>query len=230
MTLLEIETEMARETRKNATTLDATSKARFLAAINRQYRRLASLPGLQHLRDTTTTFPSVAGTALYAIGSVAKINRIWDTSNRRYLAPMTLSQYRMLSPEAVTANQGTPTFWVWLGQTGGASPTFNLYLYQTPSAVVTYTADVTSVLTALSADGDIPILPVDFHDLLVLWPLVDEYRSMDDSRLSVVQAAAREREAQFKYWMHETAAGSTAMGLNGLMRPSQLGPAFPAGT
>lgn len=230
MTLLEIETELARETNKNATTLDTLTKARFLAEINRAYRRLASLPGLQHLRDTTTTFPSVAGQALYSISSVAKINRIWDTANRRYLQPMTMMQYRQLSPEAITDNQGTPLFWVWRGQTGGASPTYDLYLYQTPDAILTYTADITSVLTALSADADVPILPTDFHDLLFLWPLVDEYRRMDDSRLSVVASQAKEREAQFKYWMHETASGMTSISENGLAITSQLGPQFPAGT
>lgn len=230
MTLLEIETELARETNKDASSLNSTTKARFLAAINRHYRRLASLPGLQHLRDTTTTFPSVIGQAEYQIASVAKINRIWDTANRRYLAPMTMQQYRQLSPEAITDNQGTPTFWIWEGYSGSSSPKFDLFLYQTPSSVITYTADITSVLTALSADADVPILPVDFHDLLFLGPLVDEYRHLDDSRLTVAQSAYRERESQFKYWMHETASGSTAIGRDGMMLPSQLGPWFASGT
>jgi hypothetical protein len=229
MTLLEIETELARETNKDASTLNTTTKARFLAAINRHYRRLASLPGLQHLRDTTTTFPSVAGQALYQISSVAKINRIWDTANRRYLEPMSMAQYRQLSPEAITDNQGTPTFWIWRGQTGGASPTYDLYLYQTPDAILTYTADITSVLTALSADADVPILPTDFHDLLFLGPLVDEYRHLDDNRLTVVERAYREREAQFKYWLHESASGMTLVS-SGIAQASQLGPEFPSGT
>lgn len=228
MTLLEIETELARETGKNPT-LDSTTKARFLAAINRHYRRLASLPGLQHLRDTTTTFPSVAGQALYQISSVAKIKRIWDAANRRYLQPMSMDHYRQISPEAITDNQGTPTHWVWRGGTGGATPTFDLYLWQTPSAILTYTCDITSVLTLLSADGDIPILPLDFHDLLYLGALEDEYRHMDDSRLSVAARARADREAQFKYWMHEPDAGSTPIENNGAMA-SSLGPWFPAGT
>lgn len=230
MTLLEIETELARETNKSASTLDATTKARFLAAINRHYRRLASLPGLQHLRDTTTTFPSVAGQAEYQIGSVAKINRVFDTENRRLLAPMTMSQYRAISPEAITDNQGTPMFWIWESYSGSATSKFDLYLYQTPNAVITYTADITSVLTALSADADVPILPVDFHDLLFLGALVDEYRHMDDTRLSVVQGQYGDRERQFKYWMHETAAGSTAIRDERRLWPSQLGPWFPAGS
>jgi len=230
MTLLEIETELARELNKNATTLDTTVKARFLAAINRHYRRLASLPGLQHLRDTTTTFASVGGTALYQIASVAKILRIWDTTNQRYLEPLSMQQYRQFSPQAVADNQGTPLFWVWRGYTGGASPTFDLYLYQTPASAITYTCDVTSVLTALSADADVPILPVDFHDLLFLGPLVDEYRHLDDSRLTVVQRQYDDREKQFRYWMHETASGATAVGDMGRLLPSQLGAWFPAGS
>lgn len=230
MTLLEIETELARELNKNASSLDSTVKARFLAAINRHYRRIASLPGLQHLRDTTTTFPSVAGQAEYQIGSVAKIHRIWDTSNKRYLLPMTMAQYRQMSPEAITDNQGTPTFWVWESYSGSSTLKYDLYLYQTPSAVVTYTADITSVLTALSADADVPILPTDFHDLLFLGALEDEYRHLDDTRLAAVAQSRREREAQFKYWMHESGSGMTPIGDDGRWQSSTLGAMFPAGT
>lgn len=228
MTLLEIETELARETGKNASSLDTTSKARFLAAINRHYKRLASLPGLQHLRDTTTTFPSVAGQALYQITTVAKVKRIWDAVNRRYLLPMSVDQYRRHEQDG--ANQlGTPEFWVWRGITGGATPSFDLYLWQTPSAILTYSADVTSVLTLLSADGDIPILPLDFHDLLFLGALVDEYRHMDDSRVNIALGQQKERESQFKYWMHEQDAGSTSFD-SGMAMPSRLGAMFPSGS
>lgn len=229
MTLLEIETELARETNKNASSLDSTTKARFLAAINRHYRRLVSLPGLQHLRDTTTTFPSVAGQAEYQLGSVAKIKRIWDTTNRRELQPMSMAQYRQLSPEAITDNTGTPSFWVWEGYSGSSTQKFDLYLYPTPDSVITYTADITSVLTLLSADADVPILPADFHDLLYLGPLEDEYRHMDDARLSVVAQQRREREKQFTYWMHESDAGSTPLSQDGRMG-SRLGAWFPAGS
>lgn len=229
MTLLEIETELARELNKNAATLNSDVKARFLAAINRHYRRLASLPGLQHLRDTTTTFPSVAGQAKYQIANVAKINRIWDSANRRYLNPMSMAQYRTLEQDAVD-NQGTPLFWIWGSYSGTSSPTYDLYLWQTPSAVLTYTCDITSVLTPLSADADVPILPTDFHDLLFLGALVDEYRHLDDSRWRVTEAAYVERDKQFRYWMHETASGMTSIGDYGRLLPSQLGPGFPAGT
>jgi hypothetical protein len=230
MTLLEIETELARETNKNASSLDTTTKARFLAAINRHYKRIASFPGLQHLRDTTTTFPSVAGQAAYQIASVAKIKRIWDTTNQRRLLPMSMDQYRRISPQAITDNQGTPLFWVWGSGSGTSTPKFDLYLYQTPSSVITYTCDITSVLTLLANDNDVPILPLDFHDLLFLGALVDEYRHLDDSRLTVVVQQMNEREKQFKYWMHETDDGATTISDLGQVLPSQLGPAFPSGS
>ncbi len=230
MTLLEIQTELARETNNDASSLNATTKARFLAAINRHYRRIASFAGLQHLRDTTTTFPTVVNQAEYQIGSVAKINRIWDTANRRLLLPMTLAQYRQMSPEAITDNTGTPLFWIWEGYSGSSTPKFDLYLWPTPNAVLTMSIDLTSVLTALSADADVPILPVDFHDLLFLGPLVDEYRHLDDSRLMVAQRQLDDREKQFKYWMHETGSGMTSIPGQGVARPSQLGGQFPANT
>jgi hypothetical protein len=226
MTLLEIQTELARETNKSASSLDATTKARFLAAINRHYRRIASSPGLQHLRDTTTTFPSVAGQAQYQIQSVAKIKRIFDTANRRLLQPMSMLQYRSLSPDAAN-EQGTPAFWIWESMSGSSTPAFDLYLYLTPSAIVTYTADITSVLTLLSADADVPILPLDFHDLLFLGALADEYRHLDDSRLRTVEQQLKTRESQFNYWMHDTDAGSSDQGWS---RPSSLGAWFPSGS
>lgn len=226
MTLLEIETELARETGKNYSTLDANTKARFLAAINRHYRRLASLPGLQHLRDTTTTFPSVAGQAEYQIGSVAKIKRIWDTTNRRELRPMSMAQYRTISPEAIADNQGTPDFWIWESYSGTSTQKFDIYLYRTPDSVITYTADITSVLTLLTADGDIPILPTDFHDLLYYGALADEYRHMDDSRVGPTMQYFMDREKQFKLWMHEPDAGSNSLPSNS----SRLGSMFPAGS
>jgi hypothetical protein len=170
----------------------------------------------------------VANQAEYQIASVAKIRRIWDEANRRELQPMTMAQYRALAPQAITASTGLPTFWIWESYSGTTTPKFDLFLYPTPSSVITLTADITSVLTALSADGDIPILPVDFHDLIFLGALEDEYRHLDDSRASTVAQSRREREAQFKYWMHETGAGSTMLGSN--LGWSSLGPAFPSGT
>ncbi len=226
MTLLELQTEMARETNNDATTLNATTKARFLAAINRHYRRIASFAGLQHLRNTTTTFPTVANQAEYQIGSVAKIERIWIASERRLLEPMSLAEYRMLSPQAITDTTGTPTHWVWESYSGSSTSKFDLYLYPTPDSVLTMTADIVSVLTPLAIDADVPILPHDFHDLLFLGALVDEYRHLDDTRAMLVQQQLAEREKQFKYWMHETASGA----MTGMAQPSQLGSQFPANT
>lgn len=228
MTLLELKQELARETNKDADDIEEVSQRRFEAAINRHYKRLASLPGLQHLRDDVTTFDSVAGQAEYSLTNVAKVIRIFDTANRRLLQPLSMAQYRACAPDA-DSEQGTPTFWIWKGLSGSSSPTYDLYLYQTPSDEVTYTVDYTRVLRALAADDDVPILPPDFHDLLFLGALVDEYRHLDDSRAGQAASQLKQREGQFTYWLHEVDAGS-AMVNGGLAQPSRLGPWFPAGS
>jgi hypothetical protein len=228
VTLLEIKQELARETNKNASDLDATTSRRFQSAINRHYKRLASLPGLQHLRDGVSTFTSVAGQAEYQVPGLAKVKRIYDASNRRLLEPLSMAQYREIEQDAAN-QQGLPTHWVWEGYSGATGPRFDLFLYQTPSAAVNYTMDVTRALSLLDADTATPILPADFHDLLFLGALFDEYRHLDDSRAMIVARQVDEREKQFKYWMHESDAGSMSLS-GGMAQSSRLGPWFPAGS
>ncbi len=104
---------------------------------------------------------------------------------------------------------------------------YQFYLWQTPSLTnASYELDITRELTDLAQDTDEPMLPADFHDLLVLAGVADEYRHTDDSRYGVVMSELRAREGQFRYWMHETASGSEMP--RGPV--SRLGPWFPAGS
>jgi hypothetical protein len=231
MTLGAILTAIAQETGKVSapstnltTTMDATTRARFVNAVNRRYRRCLSMPGAQHLREGTTTFPSVQSTALYAIPSVAKVHRIWETTNDRQLLPMTLAQYRVIEPDAAS-REGTPTHFVDAGYNSSRQP--QVYLWPTPSSAITYTCDVLNALTDLSLDADVPLLPEDFHDILVLAGLIEEYRRLDDPRAGFVVADLSQREKHLIYWLAETASGSTDVFTD---RPSQLGAWFEAGS
>jgi hypothetical protein len=207
------------------TTMDTTTRARILNAVNRRYRRLLSFPGAQHLREATTSLgPTVAGTALYAVASVAKVNRIWDTTNNWRLQPMSLEQYRAIDPDPAETT-GTPSHFVWAGY--DSTRQWQAYLWPTPDAVITYTCDVTAVITDLSLDADVPRIPDDFHDILVLAGLVEEYRRLDDTRAAFVLGDLTQRESDLKYWLAETASGSTDFGVE---PPSQLGAWFPSGT
>jgi hypothetical protein len=207
------------------TTMDTTTRARLLNAVNRRYRRVMSFPGAQHLRESTANLgPTVDGTALYAVASVAKVNRIWETTHQRRLIPMSLEQYRTIDPDP-SDSTGIPTHFVWAGY--DSSRQWQAYLWPTPNSVLTYTCDVTAVITDLSLDADIPKIPDDFHDILVLAGLVEEYRRMDDTRAAFVLGDLQQRESDLKYWLAETASGNTDFSME---PPSQLGAWFPSGT
>jgi hypothetical protein len=211
-------------TTTGADPMNTTVRARLLNAVNRVYRRLLSRPGMQHLREGTTTVASVADTALYDAGTAAKIHRIWETTNDRRLLPLTLEQYRTLEPDTAERT-GTPTHFVDAGYNSTREHQF--YLWPTPNDAITYTLDVLLAITDLSADADVPLIPPDFHDVLVLAGLIEEYRKQDDSRAAYLEGQLRQREGELIYWLAETASGSTTELAE---PPSQLGPYFPAGS
>jgi hypothetical protein len=206
------------------TSMDSTTRARLLNAVNRQYRAILSKPSAVHLREGTTTVSSVQGTALYALTGVSKLHRIFETTNDRRLLPMTLDQYRSLEPDPAS-HQGTPTHFVDAGYNSSRQPQF--YLWPTPSSAITYTCDVLNAITDLSADADLPVLPDDFHDILVTAGVIPEYRRLDDPRLMDARNELRERLGDLAYWLAETASGSTNSTEES---PSRLGAWFPAGT
>lgn len=67
---------------------------------------------------------------------------------------------------------------------------WGIQLWPTPSSVRTYTLDYTRLITDLSDDTDIPMLPEDFHFLLVEGALLKEYAKEDDRRQMAMQTYA----------------------------------------
>jgi hypothetical protein len=114
VTRLELLTAIGYELGKNTSSWDTLTKARIHAGMNRRHRQLASLPGLQHLRETTLSFASTASQAFFGLPNIAKVNRCWDVTNDREIFPMTLAEYRRRDPDA-SNNEGTPTHLVWSG-------------------------------------------------------------------------------------------------------------------
>jgi hypothetical protein len=319
MTRAQLLTELARRLNKH-TTLDTATQDRLLGFLNETHRELLSLPGLQRLRDDTITFASVASQARYALPWVPKVNRLFETTNDRVLEPMSLATYRDLDPDA-SSTTGTPSHWVWIGQspvakqpanasslfvksTSAGDTTQTLYvegeidggyprsasvtltgttavnvsssistwvrvtkcylsaagagvitlhedsgvgtelaqiaigqtsqrylllnLYPTPSAVVTYSADVVLGVTDLAQNTDEPRLPLDFHDLLVAGAMVREYEKTEDGRLSVSMARYQDRKRDLLYWLHTTGLNDARS--NAMVRTSRLGPWYPAGS
>jgi hypothetical protein len=153
--------KLARRTGANASSIVTATGTLYGDFINETYHGILRKPWATHLRDTTTTKASVAGTQSYSVTSCARINRIWDPTNRIKLTMKTLAWLRAVDPEPV---QGTPVYWI---PTDVTKTTQVFLLEPIPAAVVTYTLDITSPITELSADGDVPLIPDDFQDLLI---------------------------------------------------------------
>ena len=122
------------------------------------------------------------------------------------------------------SGSGTELARIGIGQT--RQRYYQFYLWRTPADARTYTCDVTRDVTDLAQDTDEPMLPNDFHDLLVLGVVMDEYRHLDDTRYAAAAGELSRREREFKYWQHQTASDGPTV----RERPSSLGAWYPTGT
>lgn len=112
------------------------------------------------------------------------------------------------------------------GQT--TSRYWGFLLWPTPSAAITYTADVEHDLLPLVNDTDEPRLPIRFHRLLSIGGRMKAYEGLDDVRYGVAEKEYARELAKLKYSLHPQdyvmvpGGGESDEGSN-------LGPHFPAG-
>lgn len=94
-------------------------------------------------------------------------------------------------------------------------------LSPTPASALTYYVDFEHALVDLSNAWDQPLLPEDFHDILVFAVLMDEYEGRDDSRYATAEANYRRRLSDLKCFLfgHRAATQPRA--------PSELAPLGP---
>lgn len=115
MTLQELERITYRRLGKgNPTSPDSETQTRIRQFINERHRKL--LRKFPHLRDDVMTFASVNATQRYALPEhgVARINRIWETTNDRRLDMKSLTWLRTQDPDPQSS---TPWAWVPLSYT-----------------------------------------------------------------------------------------------------------------
>jgi hypothetical protein len=98
-------------------------------------------------------------------------------------------------------------------------------LYQTPASALTYEVDIEHELVDMANTWDEPLLPVDFHDLLIMAATADEYEHRDDSRYSNAIRQYDERFRELKAWLanHRAALASPL----GVREIAPLGPWYP---
>lgn len=114
-----------------------------------------------------------------------------------------------------------------------AGRTYNRYsrihMFPTSTAVLSLTADVELHIEDMSSPSDEPIIPEDFHDILVSGALAKEYARRSKGSDSGTQASiTRKRISELQVWM--TRKTGTPFNQDRPRRFSQLGPNFPNGS
>lgn len=298
----------------------AATTTRLTGFINEAHRQILAMPGMERLRDSTTSFASVASVGRYALPpAVARIKAIGDQLNQRRLRFLAADQFRTLDP-GVTG-RGTPDWWIPISyaavavqqpitatglwavsssasdtarivfvesiRTGGypfaGSVTLNgttrvqigtltdhvevtkfylsaatagfislfdaavagnelariaigqtyarylvIQLYPTPTAAVTYYVDFTRVIADMANAGDEPLLPEDFHYLLILGALRREYQKSDDTRWQEAVIEEQQGIKALRNWVLFPPDYDAVPGVRPV-EPSNLGPFFPRG-
>jgi hypothetical protein len=228
MTLDAIEQDVYRRLGKN-TTPDTATQTRVRAFVNQRIRDLLTEPDCSELRNLTTTFDSVASTAVTDLAvAIERVNHITDTANEIPLTEKSLAWYRQVAPDP-SVQEGTPEVFVSHGlvETSADVWKFRISLWPTPSEALTYTVDYTAAFTDLASSGDVPPLPQDFHRLIVYGACMDECLKGDDGRYTVYRDEWKRGVDNLKYWLH--ARPSYRPGSDGRHRGSNLGSQFPSG-
>lgn len=192
--------------RLNLTSSDA--RTRIKDNLNEVYRRLLGSVGLQKARLTVAgSFNTVAGTYVTAI-TAAKVLTLTYTALSRVLEQMTLDQIRRLDPAGTRT--GAPEAFAVTGQ--GATTT-SVYVWPKPDAIYAVQYEALTAITDLSADGDVPVFPQDFHDILVNMVLAEELLKLEKIELAKAhQEMAEAQTRALRYFLRKSAYLSDQQG------------------
>lgn len=109
MTFLEIKQDIFRRTNK-PTSPETEVVTRISAFVNQRHRSLLTMPGVDQMRDSTSTFASVSGTARVALPqALTRIKAMFETTNNRRLGEKSLDWLRSVNPQQ---DSGTPMYYV----------------------------------------------------------------------------------------------------------------------
>jgi hypothetical protein len=160
--------------RLNLTTTAA--RTRVKNAVNERNRRLATSCSLSRVRRGTVSINTVADTATITSTGVVKVFGIMIPTSNRILTERSIGEMRQLDPAETTT--GEPYIY-GVQRDNAASQTIQLF----PIPDDIYALDIDGLLTGtdMSADGDIPAFPEDFHDALIFGALADEYGHAGDT-------------------------------------------------
>ena len=185
--------------RVNLTSADG--RTRIKNNTNERYRALQTSVGLGRVRRTNSTLNTVNGTATYTPPSVVKTFGISYPSGNKILTERTEDQIREMDPNLDTV--GDPRHWAVLQFTATG---ILIRIWPTPTSIMALVIDGIASGTDMSADGDVPAFPEDFHDILVTQGIADEWDKMEKPDLATKQEKkAATRVTELRYFLSKSA-------------------------
>lgn len=179
----------------------AESRARIKNYLNERYRSLATSCGLGQVRRGPISFNTANGTQSYSPAGLIKPLTLVYAAENRVLTERTQDELLMLDPDSSTT--GSPEMFAVLNY--GAT-TCTIRLWPTPNAIYAISGDGIVTGTDMSADGDIPAFPEDFHDILIFMASADELTKMEKQALAEKQEAKGEaRTRELRYFVNKSA-------------------------
>lgn len=174
----------------------------------------------------TGNYPVTASVTLTGTTAVnvASATSTWIRVDKCYLSAVGVGTITLHED----SGSGTELARISIGLTRQDYSGFTLYL--TPSGAITYYIDVDRAITNFAQATDVPVLPEDFHDVIMLGALADEYQHLNDKRWEVAMSEYTDRVHELQYWLSETASGQPFSLTGGWQKPSQLGSWYPAGS
>lgn len=197
--------------------------ARLDSFVNEIHRRLLGMPGLGYLRQSSTTFVTVAGTSKYTmVAGVARIMGIRDTSNDLALRNMSWEWYQENVPDP-SSTTGNPTVWVPAGLDSTLALT--IALYPTPSSIQTLALDYARNIDDITTNSGVVLVPPDFQWVIEAGAKMLEYERQDDRRYPAAREEFYRGIRDLKWFVSQPMyTGNAAVGR------SSLGPWYPAGS
>lgn len=187
----------------DSTSASDTGTVRIEGVITGGYRQSAS--------------QTMTGTTAVQIGSLSS----WIQIDNVYLSAAAVGTVTLHED----ASGGTELARIPIGAT---MPRYwTVHLWPTPTSAITLTLDYAREISDMAQSTDEPLLPVDFHRLLVYGACLDECIKLDDTRMQTFDAMWTKGVNALLYWLH--ARSSYRPGRRLSLEGSNVGSWYPAG-
>lgn len=198
--------------------------------INIWHQRLLARPGISLLRDGTVNFVSVVGQAQYVLpATMRRIQKIYETTTPIALDMLTLWTIREQDPQL--QQRGIPICWapVTWSLPSGTLPALTIQLWPTPTSIITYSVDSMTVANDLAATTDEPLLPFEYHWLLVEAGCYEEWLRKADARAGTARQDMETGFKEMRHWL-QNPYDYKPTNSSAVQRPSRLGGQYPPWT